>query len=304
VRPAVVRLALLAGPALGCIGDLDPKNKVVGPRILDIVADRPELNPGQSAQLRAVLAGTAGPPRYRWFACVTSDFARPGMSLSNFGESTFEGCFGDAAPRTPLGDGPTATFRAPAGALDNLETAAMRFGAFIPPETLRTIAREIGLMVGIGVEVTVDGVTLQGFKRLVVSLNPRPNANPPPPRFQVNRAWVSAAGRDDGTCAPEDGSALRVRRGVMVDLAPEPNEERWYERYKVLTAAGRLEERTERAFYSWYATDGTFARGLTQAPTRNTIWGPPAAPGDETLWVFVRDGHGGTSGCRVAITVE
>jgi hypothetical protein len=288
----------------GCIEPLDPKQKIAGPRILDIVADRPEVAPGQSSTVSAVLAGIQGVPRYRWFACVTSDFARPGMGFSNFGEATFEGCFGDASPRTPLGESPAATFRAPPNLLDNLETAAMRFGTALPPAALRTIVREIGLVVGIGVEVEVDGVKLLGFKRLVVSLNPRPNTNPPPPRVQINRVWVSTRGREDGTCAPEDGSTLRLPRGVSVDLVPEPGEERWYERYKVLTASGQLEERSETAFYSWYATNGSFARGLTQAPTRNNIWTAQSYPRAETMWIFVRDGHGGSSGCRLAFVVE
>ncbi len=119
--------------------------------------------------------------------------------------------------------------------------------------------------------------------------------------MQINRVWVSTAGREDGTCAPEDGSTLRVPRGVMIDLAPEANEERWYERYKVLTSPGRLVERSENAFYSWYATNGRFARGVTQAPTRNNIWAAQSYPRAETMWILLRDGHGGTSGCRLAL---
>ena len=300
-RAALVPLVALFG---GCIEELAPKNRVSGPRILDIVADRPELNPGQSSRLSVMLAGTQGVPRYRWYACVTSDFARPGMGLANFGEATFDGCFGDASPRTPLGAEPTATFRAPTNTLESLETAAMRFGALLPPAVLRVIARDIGLVVGVGVEVEVDGVTLLGFKRLVVSLNPTPNTNPPPPRVQINRVWVSTAGREDGTCAPEDGTTLRLPRGTMVDLVPEPGEERWYERYKVLTPSGQLVERSENAFYSWYATNGSFARGLTQSPTRNNVWGAQSYPRAETMWILLRDGHGGTSGCRLALVVE
>ena len=45
--------ALCTALALGCIGDLDPKELVVSPRILDIVADPPELAPGGTVRLRA-----------------------------------------------------------------------------------------------------------------------------------------------------------------------------------------------------------------------------------------------------------
>ncbi len=300
-RAALLPLAALLG---GCIEELAPKNRVSGPRILDIVADRPEINFGQSSRLSVLLAGTRGAPRYRWYACITSDFARPGMSLANFGEATFEGCFGEGSPRKSIGAEPTVTYVARPYIPELVESVAMRFGAFLSPATFRGLVRDIGLVEGVGVEVDVDGVTLRGFKRIVVSLNPTPNTNPPPPRVQINRVWVSTAGREDGTCAPEDGTTLRLPRGTMVDLVPEPGEERWYERYKVLTPAGQLVERSENAFYSWYATNGAFARGLTQSPTRNNVWGAQSYPRAETMWILLRDGHGGTSWCRLSFVVE
>ena len=62
------------------------------------------------------------------------------------------------------------------------------------------LARDVGLTVGVAVEVTVDGVTLQGYKRLVVSLNPSPNTNPPPPRVRVNNSWVSLLAGEGERC--------------------------------------------------------------------------------------------------------
>lgn len=287
-----------------CIEDLLPKDVVRGPRILDIFATRPEINPGMSTEVRVLLAGTMGVPTYRWYACIAPDATRPGMGLANFGEATFEGCFGDATPRTLLGRNPTATFRAPPNTLDNLEALAMRFGQRVPAEVLAALARDVGLVIGLAVEVDVDGTTLRAYKRIVISSNPHPNANPPPPRFQVNRVWVSTAGQETDTCAPEDGSRLRVPRNTRVGLAPESNEETWQESYRVLTASGLLVDRRETAFYSWYTTNGRMAQSLTRSPTRNNEWVTQSYPRDETLWVLLRDGHGGTSGCRVAVTVE
>ncbi len=287
-----------------CIEDLDPKDVVRSPRILDIVADRPEINPGGESTLRVVLGGTTGAPTYRWYACLSSDATRNPNSIANFGEGgTFEGCFGDASPNTPLGTDATATFRAPNNLLQSLESLASRFGSLLPPGVATALARDVGLTVGVAVEVTVDGVTLRGYKRLVVSLNPSPNTNPPPPRVRVNSTWVSPLAGEDDRCAPEGGEALRVPRSQNVTLSPDGSEP-WLERYRVLTASGQLIDRTETAFYSWYATAGRMGRGLTRSPIRDNYWAAPDTAGEQTLWVFLRDGHGGTSGCRLTLRVE
>lgn len=305
MRPRARWGLVFAACALGaCIEDLDPKDVVRAPRILDIVADRPEINPGGESTLRVVLGGTRGAPSFRWYACVSSDATRNPNSIANFGEGgTFEGCFGDASPNMPLGSGDTATFRAPRNLLESLESLASRFGAFLPPGVATALARDVGLTVGIAVEVEVDGVKLQGYKRLIVSLNPTPNTNPPPPRVRVNNTWVSIVSGEDDRCAPDGGEPLRVPRNQNVALSPDGSET-WIESYRVLTASGQLIDRTETAFYSWYATAGRMGRGLTRSPVRDNYWAAPDTAGDQTLWVFLRDGHGGTSGCRLTLRVE
>jgi hypothetical protein len=291
--------------ALGCIEDLDPKSVVRGPRILDIIADRPEVNPGTSTTLRVVLAGTTGTPTYRWIGCLSADATRNPNSLANFGEGgAFAGCFDDSGAVQPLGTNPTARFTAPPDVLTRLESASARFGSLLPPGALEALTRDIGITVGVAVEVTVDGVTLKGYKRVIVSANPRPNTNPPSPRVRVNDTWVSIPAGEGTACVPEDGSTLRAPRSRNVTLAPDSNEMRWVEPYRVLTASGQLVDRTETAFYSWYVSGGNLGRGLTQSPTRDNYWGPPDAPGPQTLWIFLRDGHGGTSWCSTRLTFE
>ena len=302
---SVIALLALSCASSACIEDLDPKSVVKGPRILDMIAERPELNPGDTTSIRVVLAGTRGAPTYRWFACLSADATRNPNSLANFGEGgTFAGCYGDSGATTPLGNAPTATFGAPRDLLSRLETASARFGSLLPDGVLQALIHDVGITVGVAVEVTVDGVTLKGYKRLVVSANARPNANPPSPRVRVNDTWVTAASGEDQVCVPESGGPLRVPRSQNVTLSPDPDEARWFERYRVLTASGELVDRTETAFYSWYATAGNFGRGLTQSPTRDNYWGAPDAAGENSIWVILRDGHGGTSWCRIAVTVE
>lgn len=294
----------LCGGAPACIGDLDPKDVVVSPRILDILVDRPEVNPGQAATFRVFLGGTRGPATYRWITCVTTDATRGGMGVSNFGNAATEsGCFGDAGPLVPLGTNATAMLRVPPDLLSNLDTLGARFGMRLPTAALQQIARDIGLVVGVGVIVEVDGVRLQGYKRVVVSTNPAPNTNPPPPRIRVGNTWVTVPAGEGDVCLPEDGTPLRIGPGQNITLVPDPNEERWIESYRVLSAAGELQERRETIFYSWYSTGGRIGQQLTRTPTRDNFWTSPSYPGPQTVWVFVRDGHGGTSGCRINIDV-
>ncbi len=306
-RRSSLALASLAmcGASLGCIEDLDPKSVVKGPRILDIIAERPELNVGASTTLRVVLAGTTGTPTYRWFSCFSPDATRNPNSLANFGEGgAFAGCFDDPDATLDLGSDPTADVSA-LDLLSQIEAGLARIGlqrSSIRPEAL--MRDGIGIAAGVAVEVTVDGLTLKGYKRVVISANARPNTNPPPPRVRIGGTWVSLPAGGGTDCVPEDGSTLRLPHSQNATLSPDSNETRWIEPYRVLTASGQLVDRTETAFYSWYVTDGSLGRGLTQSPTRDNYWRAPDAPGPQTLWIFLRDGHGGTSWCRVRLTVD
>jgi hypothetical protein len=204
----------------------------------------------------------------------------------------------------PLGTGDTARFTIPARTLENLDLLASRFGQRLRPETLRILARDVGVVLGVGVTMESGGQTMRAYKRVVVSLSPTPNHNPPDPRFRVGttRLVPSTAVRD--RCEPEDGSALRVRAGQRVQLAPDAGEESWFEPFRALTATGDFLDRRESAFYSWYATGGSFAQELTRSPTRNNFWAAPQNPGTHTLWLLVRDGRGGSSGCAATVVVE
>lgn len=287
---------------VGCVGDLDPEAIVKGPRLLDVIAEPPEINPGGHTTLRVVLGRTTGTPAFRWITCLPPAQTQGGNGLSDFGGGgTNDECFGADAHSLPLGSSPTATLAVPANVID-VDSLASRFGSVAPRALIERFATEVGVVVGVGVEVTVDGVKLRGYKRVVVSLNPRPNRNPPPPRLRVGDTDVVPVAGED-RCEALGGGPVRLRRGVDVPLVPDPDES-WAERYTVLTAEGQFEVRDERIFYSWFFTAGTFADGLTRSPTRDNSWGTPTIPGPHALWLFVRDGHGGSSGCRIDVSFD
>lgn len=303
-------LAALGLLGLGCIESLDREDLVAGPRVLAVLVDRPEVNPGQTVTARVFLAGHRGTARYRWTWCFSNAGARFQSPVSDFGGNTPEqGCFDrDGGPLFNLGTGEAGVLPIPPDLITNalaaLERGAAQ-GTGIPASLLTVLARDIGLVVGLGVTVEVDGRTIQAYKRVVVSSNPVPNTNPPPPRVEIAGRWVRGTAEEPTRCTPEDAAGpLRLRRGSEAALVPDPNEAPWLETYQVLTATGQLERREEQGYYHWYITGGTLARQGTRSPIRDNVWRLPAEPGTHALWVFVRDGHGGTSGCRVDAVVE
>lgn len=289
--------------AAGCIDDLDPKSIITAPRVVEVIAEPPEVRPGEFSTLSVILAGTRGEARYRWSVCPITDLGALGDATS----ASLADCYRDGAALVPLSTEPTAAFVLPPALLARVTEAAQRFGGSLPPGLIETFLREVGLAVAVVVEIEVDGRTLRAVKRVVVSQNPSPHHNPPSPRVRVNDRWVSvpAGATDRARCVSEDGNALRFVPGQTLTLTPDPDE-RWIERYTVLTADGRFERRDEQAFYSWYATGGSL-RGLTRSPLRDNEWSLPQTTGatrDQSLWVLLRDGHGGASGCRVDLRVE
>lgn len=339
MKRALVALAaaLASVVGAGCIEDLDPKHVVNSPRILDVIADPPEATIGGRINLRAILGAVPAGERveYEWTVCLSPDAS--GIPVGGFGTTVSEeGCFGSAAPcAITLGTGPTATLPVPpptppagtmcgmtelprdgglpggggggAGGLPMCTDEALAplraaFGPGLTCETLRRLLRDIGLVVKVGVVVRVGGRTLRAVKRVVVSTSERPNTNPPPPRLRFGTQQVVAADDGSDTCRAMSGEPIVARRDAEYELAPEP--EQWLEPHVALSAAGEFQERTETAYYSWYTTGGNFARNITRSPIRNNMYRAPPTPGTYALWVLVRDGRGGSSGCHFDVRVE
>jgi hypothetical protein len=127
-------------------------------------------------------------------------------------------------------------------------------------------------------------------------------------------------------CVRDDGMPVTAPASGSIELAPlkglnafsdagvpvvsdagdlsMPEEEAWLETYNIINSRGELRERKERAFYSWYATGGDLDSGTTKSPLSNNIWRLPGETGEQTLWLIVRDGHGGTSACELTVMVE
>ena len=298
---------LCAGLCAGCLDtpSFSAASLVDRPRILAVVADPPEIAPGADASLHVLVAG-AQDYSVTWRACSTfSSFA----SGSQYGENV--GDRGCANAAFELGEGERVTLpTADSAALfynDKLANAAL--GSDLGPEALAQIRRSVGLAFSVEADVLADGKRLRAIKRVLVSVNPKPARNPPPPAFSMAARAVRLQASDSFRCLPDGPGALRVQPGQHVRLTPlyegsdAGEDEPWLETYTVLDGRGVLSTRREQAFYSWFASRGSIDHGKTEAPDRDSAWRAPAEPGCAELWLVVRDGHGGESACGVSVAV-
>jgi hypothetical protein len=193
-------------------------------------------------------------------------------------------------------------------AFDNVEALAESYGDRLPIDLVRRLAETAGFPATVELTVTAEdtGETLvRAFKRVTLTTRPERGTNPPPPRFQIGDAWVGPVA--DGTpflCAPEEAALEPLDAGSETVLSPAEDDDAWREQYPILTIDGAIATVTEGAYYSWYATAGDLRQGKTSAPAREEIWTAPSEGGQEALWLVVRDGHGGTSACRIDVDVE
>ncbi len=282
---AALLIASCAGPAF------DEPSLVRGPRVLAVIAEPPEIAPGQAIQLRELTALAPG-ASVEW-----SLDASPAALAAAAGQTLFE-------VREPivLPDGriePELT----QAAIEELLTLVSDAPPGTPEHVVRFVYEEVGLVLQVQFVVRDRGgaILAEGWKRIGLSPRGALTTNPPPPRFRVGERWASGRLGDPATCAPE-AAPLEARAGETIVLAPDPDES-WLERYPALDLDGRAIEGAENAYYSWFATAGDFQFAVTRAPERDVEWTAPAAPGDVTLWLVVRDGHLGAAACAATIRV-
>jgi hypothetical protein len=293
-------LACLLGAA-GCI-DLDdfPSESIVtGPRVLAVVAEPPEVTPGNSLSV-STLVVDADEVEIEYRICGTFDGPFGG---AQFGERDEEDCGERALLR---GSGPT--WVVPADALaafwSNADLIEAVLGGTLSVETIDVIRNSVGIPLLIEITIQADGKELRAVKRVLLSENPEPHANPPPPAFDYGKLAVIGDLNETWNCT--SAKPLIAKPNARIELAPAVTDgtESWVEPYRVINARGEIEEREEREFYSWFATGGDFESHLTRAPLRNQVWTAPGTPGGHRLWLVVRDGHGGESACGINVSVK
>jgi hypothetical protein len=291
----------------GCLDlpDFESASIITGPRVLAVVAEPPEIHPGEALELSILIAGVDDPSETRitWRACGSFDGFGGGGGAQYGEEQPDEGC-GGTSLSFDLGEGPTAQLP---GALttdlfDNLEVIAMTIGTDLPEGIVEQIRSSVGIAFLIEATVRAQGKLVRATKRVLISENPEPHTNPPPPRFMFGDQAIIADPEQPLRCVRDDGEPVTAGPAESIELIPE--EEAWLETYNIINARGELRDRKERAFYAWYTTAGSLDSGSTKSPLRNNLWRTPVMAGDYPLWLIVRDGHGGTSACELTVVIE
>ncbi len=285
--------------------DFDAPSVIDRPRVLAVVAEPPEINPGEPVTMSVLVAGTDGDYDVAWRACAAFDDTG---NTSQYGDlEPDEGC-GGGGFGVDLGEGDTLTVPGAltASAFDDLELAEEVLGELLPKGAIEAVRARVGLPLLIEARVTTaSGKTLRAIKRVLLSEREETNTNPPPPSFELSGQVVVADEAAAFSCRGADGRAPYVGSRELVALTPLVlgDEEPWLEDYEVIDASGAIQARRERAFYSWFSTGGRFDQEVTKSPLRNELWRAPREVGCYPLWVVVRDGHGGTSACQVEVAV-
>lgn len=295
-----------------CIGQLDPPTLVKTPRILAILVDHPESRPGTDLGL-GVIAHVPDDPaglttRYRWRLCA---------SLPRVLEAA------QIPAELPIPDtcetlestGPTALVPGDRTAtLARLLTSLPAGGAF-DASFLTRILESAGVPFQVEVDVldASGAVLVTGLKTLAITTRdtplPPPTTNPPAVPFTIgdgdgpleDLSIAMPADLFDLACMATAGPAT-LPTARELTITPQPSTD-WTEEYPIFDYSGSIRIGRENEYYSFYATAGSITDETTRPPDRATTWTSPEAAGTTRLWIIVRDGHLGTRGCWVDLTI-
>jgi len=296
VRAAFTSLVFLCA----CGAQLKPETLVDKLRVLSIVADPPEVKPGQSTQLSALLLDPSGArTTVIWVGCEPDPFGL-GRSACNDTSALLQPTSFTTFPEGVkiLGIGNRASYASAPTLFDPIPVDdSNRFNGVVGPvlavvigeeidptstnEELRDLFRRIETQ-------TVKSVF--ALSRITVSERDPANENPRLEGVDV-----------DGVALPKNAT-LQVHAGQQVALHVRAGVG---ETYTLQLPEGR-QERTEQLVAAWYSTGGRFSQErLDVASGPDTIFlapGAPDLPEDPvpqrrfgTVWAVLRDGRGGQS---------
>jgi hypothetical protein len=252
----------------GCGSGFDPAWYVQDLRVLAVKAEPPEVAPGQTTTLTALVADPSGAAiEVTWAACTTP--ASPGR-----GPISPE-CFNEAAgPHlVPLGSGISIVAPIPALSPERFLPADASGGVYLPV-VLDARAAERQVDAAFRVRLSRGGL---------------PNRNPVLDGVFV----VTAAGLTP--LPPDDAAPFEVQAGEQVTLRATfaDGSDEAYE----IVVPGQTRPATELLRVSWFATGGSLSEPVTGQARPDTVWRgderlpTPGTPID--LYVVARDERGG-----------
>lgn len=300
-----LRLALLAiVVATACGEEPPPATYVDKLRILSVTATPPDLAPGDTAVLKALVVDPSRPGKKNtlvWLACDPDpqDLTRSSCSdVSTLSDpAAFTG--GELPPGVrAIGFGDFAAYKAPPetfAALDASDTR--RIQGAVAQVLLIAIAAEVPPnptqeeLDGLFAKVKSKEIaSLIAIFRIRVTEDPERNSNPTVSELKVN-----------GQTLPE-GATLRLfpdRDTSLEFIAPNGD----FEEYDQLTPEG-TETRVEKLIAAFYSTTGRFEQERLElgSGTPQAFQAPTNKPSNRfpedrrgTMWVVLRDTRGGQS---------
>lgn len=316
--------------ASGCDLGLDNPTIVKTSRILAVVAEPPSVLGGQPITVDAMISipdSFERPLTIEWRACNDPQTLTRATGIGGGGASDGEPC--DAIPVLLAeddsfiisGDSTAQSVAVLQTALDAAPDSPNVLGSGLSTDLIRSIIAAIGVAMPIELRVLdASGQELvRGFKRVTLHTGADPgNTNPPAPAFEVIRAadpegaqvfrtgrFECGTGSDPIRLVPNDEVALRPTLSGM------EGREEWLETYPVFDFTGGIREVEEDAFYTWFVTAGSLSVGTTEPPNREVKWRIPTLEvlrglptRRHSVWLVVRDGHLGTSACRLDVEIE
>lgn len=280
----------------GCQDALDQRLAIVDqPRVLAITSEPPEVVPGASATLTALLAGPDGTLAEipAWSLC---DAPKP-PTVDN---AVADGCVQDQV--TPLGDAASITATIPLDACrtfgPDVVSAGFRprdpdpTGGYYQP--IRAAVPSIDLSFGF-TRITCNlanapGDVAQQYKTTYV-------ANTNPTLLELTLDGIPATA---GSVMPDRDVALSVGWPAAA-----------VESYLYYDQTSQtLTTRRESMRVSWFATAGTLAVDASavaeadSSTTVSTTWHTPSAGGLAFLWLVLRDSRGGIATASYPVTVR
>ena len=285
----LIVLSLLGSTLAGCVinsdkypkpRDLSSATLVDRPRLLGIKVEPPEVAPGESANVSALVADPGNEMAFNlWVTC-------PADTASSFGcPPTFAALDLETATEEELAEAGIIGFEpffspvydAPADALSNLPEDEKKEGIYQMVHSFSLPEEVDGMDDG---QFDFNQIE-SGYKRLVVSEADTPNANP-----QIT-SWTI-----DGQVVGSDDEII-VRAGEKIELGIVLSETS-IESYTYINQDGVSEERVEEPYANWYSTHGSVNEAVTLHPFLQADWVAPNEPISQGVWwVVLRDRRGG-----------
>lgn len=269
---------LLALLLCACQEELTPRTTVDGLRILSISADPPEVYPGASSRINALIADPLGEGRtLDWFLTLCTPDAERGGCLElnelleqypdpDYANSEYARCCVRGGSATPS----NGVLNLGAPGLTRLTTASTMLEGVTEVAALNGTNAQLNLIVCVsGVCTSSDasegdspqesGISLPpdqsalALKRLRVSTRPgsEVNRNPTLLGLYMNGQPV------------ETGEELILEGGTSYQLTPWPSSTT-LECYENLDGDGNVTLLSETPYFSWYATAGEFDEYFTE----------------------------------------